>query len=208
MSGLNGMAWRVERLAERRLTWLLNQAPENVCRATLAQLRQGVGREPGEMPALWGMLLEDMPEDMQGRGTRASRQEIALYTALTLFAVHQQGREIRKDAMYQPDVPFGRAVARLVAPGDDDGRERVERRFTRAATATDMAEFAHHLRGLVQLLRAEGIPLDWAQLAGQLYDYQDPSRAPGVRLRWGEDFYSELYRRKNRDEQEDDKNEG
>ncbi|MGX8705903.1 MAG: type I-E CRISPR-associated protein Cse2/CasB, partial [bacterium] len=135
MSGQNSMAWRVERLTEKRLTWLINQASEGVCKATLAELRRGVGREPGEIPALWGMLLEDMPEDMQGRGTRASRQEMAIYMVLTLFAVHQQGWEPRKSAMYQPEMYLGKAVARLVAPGDEDSRERVERRFTRAATA-------------------------------------------------------------------------
>ncbi|MGX8705191.1 MAG: type I-E CRISPR-associated protein Cse2/CasB, partial [bacterium] len=122
--------------------------------------------------------------------------------------VHQQGWEPRKSAMYQPEMYFGKAVARLVAPGDEDSRERVERRFTRAATAADMAELAHHMRGLIQLLRSEGIPLDWARLAGQLYDYQDLNRVAGVRLRWGEDFYSELNRRQGYDKQEDDKNEG
>ena len=208
MSGQNSMAWRVERLTEKRLTWLIDQASESVCKATLAELRRGVGREPGEIPALWGMLLEDMPEDMQGRGTRASRQEMAIYIALTLFAVHQQGWEPRKNAMYQPEIPLGKAVARLVVPGDEDSRERVERRFTRAATAADMAELAHHMRGLVQLFRAEGIPLDWARLAGQLYDYQDVNRVANIRLRWGEEFYAALNCGQSDNKQEEDKNEG
>ncbi|MBQ3425365.1 MAG: type I-E CRISPR-associated protein Cse2/CasB [Clostridia bacterium] len=201
MSVHNSMAWRVEQLTARRLEWLLDQAPQNVCKATLAELRRGVGRAPGDIPALWGMFLQDMPEDMQGKGTDASRQEIAVYTALTLFGVHQQGWDPARERMHRAGNAFGSAVARLAPAGDADARERVERRFSRAATSVDMTEFVHHLRGLVQLLRADGIPLDWAQLAGQLYLYQDKDRVSGVRLRWGEDFYSALNRKENKEEE-------
>ena len=191
MSEQKTMAWRVERFTRARLDHLLKQMSPNVCRATLAQLRRGVGSKPGDLPELWGMLLQDMPEEMYGRGDRASRQEIAVYTALTLFAVHQQGRDPASAPMHREGCPFGSAVARL-ARGDEDARERIERRFSRAVTASDMAEFAHHLRGLVQLLSAEGIPLDWAQMAGQMFLWQSAERAAGVRLRWGEDFYRAL----------------
>ena len=196
------MAQRVERLAEARLTWLLSQAPEGERKATLAQLRRGVGHPPGEIPELWGILLRDLPEDMQGRGTQVSRQELALYTALTLFAVHQQGWDPRTQPMHRRGASLGGAVARLIPPGDEDARERMERRFTRAATSADLSEFAHHLRGLVQLLSAAGQPLDWAGLAGQLYDYQNPDRVAAVRLRWGEDFYAALGRATESNEEE------
>ena len=197
------MARRVARRAEARLNWLLSQTSEGVSKATLAQLRRGVGHPPGEIPELWGILLRDLPEDMQGRGTQVSRQELALYTALTLFAVHQQGWDPRTQPMHRPEVPLGGAVARLIPPGDEDAQERMERRFTRAATSTDLAEFAQHLRGLVQLLSAAGQPLDWARLAGQLYDYQNPDRVAAVRLRWGEDFYAALRRGAESNEEEE-----
>ena len=196
------MTQRVERLAEAKLTWLLSQTSDGVSKATLAQLRRGVGHLPGEIPELWGILLRDLPKNMQGRCTQASRQELALYTALTLFAVHQQGWDPRTQPMHRRGASLGGAVARLVPPADENAQERMERRFTRAATSADMAEFAHHLRGLVQLLNAAGQPLDWAQLAGQLYDYQNPDRVAAVRLRWGEDFYTALWHDTELDEEE------
>ena len=52
-----------------------------------------------------------------------------------------------------------------------------------------MLTAAHHLRGLIQLLRAEEIPLDYVHLAENLYDFQNPDSRPGVRLEWGQDFY-------------------
>ena len=137
------MAWRVKRHAEGRLDWLLNRAPESAAKATLAELRRGVGRVPGDLPTLWGMLLQDMPEDMYGKGAEPSRQEIAVYTALTLFAVHQQGWDLRRQPMHRADQSFGSAVAQLITPADDGCRERVERRFSQLVTSADMPEGEH-----------------------------------------------------------------
>jgi len=194
---------QVELVTEGKLEWLLKQASASVCRATLAQLRRGVGRAPGEIPDLWGILLQDMPEEMQGYGSTASYQENAIYTALTLFAVHQQGWDPQSQPMHRRNSSLGGAVARLITPGDEDSRNRVERRFSRAATASDIAEFSHHLRGLVQLLGAQGIPLDWARLAGQIFAYQNPERVARVRLCWGEEFYAAINREKDENNEED-----
>ena len=64
------------------------------------------------------------------------------------------------------------------------------RRFNALATADSMPEVSHHLRGMIQLLRREGIPLDYPQLAEDLYQYQFVDGAPNVRLRWGRDLYA------------------
>ena len=66
----------------------LQVLPEPQRRAELAELRRGVGRQPGDLPALWGALLADMPEQLQG-SNGPSKAEWAVYTALTLFALHQ-----------------------------------------------------------------------------------------------------------------------
>ena len=72
---------------------------------------------------------------------------------------------------------------------DEDEMKRVLRRLNAAATANSITALAHYLRGLVQLLRTEGIPLDYAALAGDIFRYQFPETAAQVRLAWGQDFY-------------------
>lgn len=183
------------------LNKLASDPNEARVRARLAELRRGVGRRPGDMPELWGLLFSDMPEAMLSDGGEPTRAEWAAYTALTLYALHQQSRDVRRENMYQEGQGLGRAVGRLVKSEDD--RERVARRFNAFATADDMQEAAHHLRGLVQLLRAEGIPMDYVRLALDLYDFQFPESAPGVRLRWGQDFY----RRNKADDERNDEEE-
>ena len=186
-----------------RLNALERELSDSHVRAQLANLRRGIGRKPGDMPELWGMLFATMPEKMLSKNGEPTREEWAVYTALTLYALHQQGRAIRNENMHQmgrPEYKLGRAVARLVKREDED-RERIARRFNAFATAGDMQEAAHHLRGLVQLLRAEGIQLDYAKLAENLYDFQNLAYAPSVRLEWGQDFY---YRAKTEDEENDE----
>ena len=83
----------------------------------------------------------------------------------------------------------GRAVGRLVPAADVDAETRIRRRVEQMATAVEIQGVSQHLRGIVQLLRAGGIPLDYAALAHDLYQYQFPEAVAGVRLRWAQDFY-------------------
>ncbi len=177
---------------KRRLEFLINTSNESGRRAALANLRRGIGHKPGELPELWGEFLSQMPEEMYGF-SGPSQAENAVYTALTLFALHQQGHELPGDPMYREDVKLGTAAARLIIgeTDADSAFDRVRRRFNMAATASDIEEFTHHLCGLVQLMRAKGIPLDYAGLAGDIFLYQNADHRSGIRLRWGQDFYRE-----------------
>lgn len=60
--------------------------------AILARLRRGVGKQVGAMPDLWQYTLEGIPGPDAPDDAPPTRVEQAVYTALTLFAVHQQSR--------------------------------------------------------------------------------------------------------------------
>lgn len=165
----------------------ISSLPDNAARSALAELRRGAGTQPGELPALWGAFLNDLPEEMFSRNGVASRSEWAIYIALTLFALHQQGKDVKSDNVSKTGKRLGTAVAGLIE--DEDDRARVWRRFQSIATAGDIRELSYHLRGMIQLLKAKDIGLDYALLAKDLYDYQDAGRVNEVRLKWGEDFY-------------------
>ena len=174
-----------------RLGELSADPNESRVRAQLANLRRGIGRKPGDMPELWGMLFAEMPEEMLSQNGQPTREEWAIYTALTLYALHQQSSKISEQNMHEagkPENRLGRAVARLVKNEEKD-RDRIAKRLNAFATADDMLTAAPHLRGLIQLLRAEEIPLDYVHLAENLYDFQNPDSRPSVRLEWGQDFY-------------------
>ena len=176
----------------------LQALPDNQRRAELAKLRRGIGHAPGDLPELWGSFLLEMPESFQGRSA-PSAAEWAVYLALTLYAMHQQGND---RLMNCPGNTLGRAVRQLAernSAGQDWTEASVLRRFNALATAEEITEISYHLRGMIQLLSAAkdgGIPLDYPQLAADLYELQctDPRYAQipaNVRLRWGRDLYRE-----------------
>lgn len=177
-------AKQVEAFTRKKVTSLLLQSRENT--KALAELRRGIGKAPGDIPQLWGYYLESMPEEFYG-DTEPSRAEWAVYAALTLFALHQQGKDPQTNPMQKEGQSFGNALSCLVH-GDND-RERIARRFNTIATASNVEELFHYMRSAIQLLRGENIGLDYSKLAGDIYCFQFPELISNVRLRWGQDFY-------------------
>ena len=182
----------------QRLQDLLG-GPEPSVRKNLAELRRGAGKRPGEDPYIWGFLFADLPEEMYGKRGAPSREEWAIYTALTLYAVHQQGNDPYQQNMNKKGLSLGAAAAQMVAKegGDEDARDRVSRRFYQVVLAADISAMVYYLRSFIQLLRSEGIGLDYPKLAKDLYRYQIPDSISSVRLQWGQDYY-----RKNNDDKE------
>ena len=152
-------------------------------KAILAQLRRGAGKKPGELPELWGMIFEKVPDELLGKN-EVSYAEWAIYTALTLYAVHRQGSD--KDVDLK-DVSLGQAAAGLVHSEDDI--ERIMHRMNLVVTAVSKDDLAYHTRSLIQLLKSENIGLDYARLSKELYLFNYPEKAEVIKLRWGRDFY-------------------
>ena len=175
----------------RRLKWLL-KSDDSTVKARLAELRHGIGSIPGSVPALWGMVFDDLPESMLGSYGKPSKEEWAIYDALTLYALHQQGKDPAKKNMNVKGISLGRAAGKYVYAlgGTSDDRERVSRRFNQIALAADIETLTYYLRTFIPLLRGEDIGLDYAMLAQDIYLFQTQNNIASVRLRWGQDYYS------------------
>ena len=186
---------KVKSYVRRRLeSWQHEPNPHQI-RADLANLRRGIGKAPGDLPELWGLLFRDFPEELMSSTGEPTWAEWAVSGALTLYALHQQGAQRSMPADGQR---LGMAIWWLARNDADqlktDRLKAVQRRFNAFATARSMPECLHHLRGLIQLLRSKDIPLDYVELAGDLYEFQTPDGAARVRLRWGQDFYRNAFR--------------
>ena len=195
-------ASRISGFVKFKLLQLQQNPRDAVVRAKLAKMRRGIGEQPGAVPELWDLLFDGLPEELEGRGNEPSRAEKAVYTALTLYALHQQGKDVHSEFMYLENNTLGRAVGQL-ARRSNGNEEAVIRRFNVVVTSADLTEFSWHLRNIIQLCKRESIPLDYAAMARDLYEYQDLNRLDNVRLKWGRDFYRELsYREKVENEAE------
>lgn len=169
---------------------------ESGARGSLAALRRAASKAPGEVPETWS-LTEVPANDQTGPlGDSPTWNEIAVHTAITLYAVHQQSRTT---GMFRPGVGLGGAARKLIGPADQENPS-ARARFNALVTSTTLAELQHHLRTFVSLLRSQDIGLDHAMLADDIVDFQRPGCAKRVRLRWARQY---SFTRQNEDDAQD-----
>lgn len=178
----------LEKYMSKKLSEICYASPPRQ-RAILATLRKGAGKEIGEVSNATAVILDGFPEEMMSYSFEASYVENAVYIALTLYAVHQQGRDPKGESMHKYGISLGKAVRMMIPPNEKPANSSIAKRFFRVCSAGNIAEVSEHLRGLVRLLKSNGIPLDYVQLAKELYWLQFPDIAPKIKLKWGEDFY-------------------
>lgn len=169
--------------------YLQKDAGVSAAIAELAQLRRGAGKVPTGYPHLMGMVLENedkedkqaFPEQCRGKGDRPNDAEIAAYTALTLFALHQQSQN---QPMHDAKVSFGRAVGKLVG----NTTSSMKKRFDSLLTAQTENARQHYLRSLITLLRSKSIAFNYGQFAVDYMYLQNPSTRKNVLYRWNSEF--------------------
>lgn len=148
----------------------------------LAALRQGSGRVPGTVPAMWPYYTT-----LRADGA-VTRLLCAEHVVLSLFAVHQQSQA---EPMHRNGIGLGTAMLGLRrSERHRDQPESLDRRFAAAATAVSLTEVSVHLRSLVTLLRREGLALDYTRLFHDLDRWQIPPSQGRVRRRWGSQYFA------------------
>lgn len=162
--------------------------------ADLARLRGGAGKLPHDTPELWGITCDIA--DYTGPGWSEgdeNQADTAVHIALTLYALHQQSH--REHRMHQYPTrnngraqyhDVGRAVRALMSGPEIE--EPLRQRLVQAGKATSVATLAFRLRGIVQLLRRDAVPLDYGLLADHLFLWQRPGGRSRVRAAWGRGF--------------------
>lgn len=183
-----GKAKVARAFVKSKLNWLAENNNESTVRATLAKLRRGIGKAPGSLPDLWDVTLNGLPEALLGNDEKPTHGEWAAHTALTLYALHQQGKDIKRLCMNKEGQHLGIALRRLLEH-DKSNEDTIRQRFQSTAVSDSFERFSWQLRGFIQLLKNKDIPLDYPALTEDLYWYQFADRRDGIRLKWGQDFY-------------------
>ena len=174
-----------------KISWLTRDGNESITRASLAQLRRGIGKAPGSRPELWEITLAGLPEELLSYTGTPSYGEWAVHTALTLYALHQQGKDRKSECMNEEKQYLGRAARKLIRL-DQESENAVTRRFQAVAMSESYERLSWHLRGLIQLFRFKNVTLDYPALATDLYWFQVMEVRDGIRLKWGQDFYRQI----------------
>lgn len=169
---------------DRKLKTYNSNIPGN--NEKLANLRNGLGKHPGENAAAWSEVLDGIPTEFLSLDGEPTRAEWAIYTALTLYAFHQQGKT---QSVNHYGVGLGKAVKQLRKEDSVTDHKRVMRRFSRVIEADDIYSLAVNMRSLVGMMRQDDITLDYTKLAKDLFYFQIEDKKPSIQFRWGQEYY-------------------
>lgn len=170
-------------------------------KVTLAELRNSWGRDLSNSVNCWSFIFSEMPGEFLADGPYMTREETAIFTALQLYALHQQGRsetvhyeyskEKSEEGIEENDEHKGKgdigSAFRLLRMEADSSS--LDRRFNSMLTSSNVTELKNHLRHLISILKAKtSEKIDYAKLAKDLYFFQTKSRQQ-VLLGWGRNYY-------------------
>jgi len=148
-------------------------------RGALAELRSGMGKEPGRMARVHKHVVPHLPgKDYDDR---------LYYLIATLFGSFPEHRKNRT---------LGSAFGKL-----KDKSESMETRFVALLNA-HQDDLGDHLRHTVSLLKSNQKPFDWFRLFEDLLQWDHPEGH--VQLRWARDFYSGNSRKSGAEEDSSD----
>jgi CRISPR system Cascade subunit CasB len=163
---------------------------DTAAKGALAGLRRLNPEDLATNHAFWEIAGGLDPEATGGEPTAKER---AAVLAAHLYAHHQQSHATgmhRWDREEKRGPGFGDAMRRLavIRRNSPQGVQSLERRLHAALESASQVELVMHLRPLVQQLSIEGIPLDYGQLAADLYtaNYEDGRRT--LQTIWGRQY--------------------
>ena len=61
---------------KQKIKWISSISRESQMKATLANLRRGVGKVPGELPELWGTLFQNFPEELNEKASETEPSKV------------------------------------------------------------------------------------------------------------------------------------
>ncbi|MGO9118469.1 MAG: type I-E CRISPR-associated protein Cse2/CasB [Desulfomonilaceae bacterium] len=143
-------------------SWVLSY--RDIDRGSLADLRSGLAKKPGEMARVHKHVVPYLPEK--------NYSDHWYYLTATLFGAFPQHRKGRS---------LGAAFRPLKKKSDS-----MEARFVAVLNAHP-DDLDDHLRHAVRLLKTYEEPLDWFQLFADILQWDHPDCY--VQLQWARDFY-------------------
>lgn len=135
---------RIRQIVEGKIEQIEHSNSGNL---TLAKLRKGIGKAPGEIPELWSIVVEDLPEGISEEEQTAA--EWSVYIALVLYVHHR----LQQKNVHRHGGSLGSAVKLLVIKKDDpDGEKRFVSEMMRITSLTEPNMIFSRLNHLIKHL--------------------------------------------------------
>lgn len=169
-------------------------ADGNLNRAVLASLRGAATINSPKAQPVWPIIFAALDRKYLSEDGTPTHAEVAIFAALRLFAIQQQGREtpvylMKKDAS-DSNLNFFSRLAKL--RGTAESSDALDRRFQTLVSATTVDSVIHSLVSLGNIVKSNDKTgtIDFPRLAEDLYWFQaNFEYANRIKLSWGEKYY-------------------
>lgn len=166
-------------------------------KALLANMRNSADKDISNNVDALAYVFSNLSYGEDDRGGELSYMEQAIFTAIQMYAIHQQSNvesvlkfgnddeneSIEKKNKYKANI--GDALATLRS----DESESIDKRFNAMITATNFNKLSYHLRQMIKILKSKSeAKVDYAKLAEDLYWFMI-GRKEEVRLSWARSYY-------------------
>ncbi len=179
------------RSVTNRIIYMLDQTLETSSgKATLANLRNSIGKPLSQSVEIWPLLFDNLPEEFLSESQAESKKEIAILTTLQLYALYRQGKKTpaRESVQEKVYMNIGNSLSALRT---GDNMAAMDRRFNALITSATYDELIHHLRQMIKLLKSKTsgeVAIDFGRLAQDLYGFLI-GRDESMRLIWARTYY-------------------
>lgn len=166
-------------------------------KALLANMRNSADKDISNNVDALAYVFSNLSYGEDDRYGELSYMEQAIFTAIQIYAIHQQSNvesvlkfgnddeneSIEKKNKYKANI--GDALATLRS----DESESIDKRFNAMITATNFNKLSYHLRQMIKILKSKSdAKVDYAKLAEDLYWFMI-GRKEEVRLSWARSYY-------------------
>ena len=166
-------------------------------KALLANMRNSADKDISNNVDALAYVFSNLSYGEDDRYGELSYMEQAIFTAIQMYAIHQQSNvesvlkfgnddeneSIEKKNKYKANI--GDALATLRS----DESESIDKRFNAMITATNFNKLSYHLRQMIKILKSKSeAKVDYAKLAEDLYWFMI-GRKEEVRLSWARSYY-------------------
>lgn len=181
-------------------------------KALLANMRNSADKDISNNVDALSYVFSNLSYGEDDRDGELSYMELAIFTAIQMYAIHQQSNieSVLKFAN-DDENEFGEKknkykenIGDALATLRSDESESIDKRFNAMITATNFKKLSYHLRHMIKILKSKSDEkVDYAKLAEDLYWFMI-GRKEEVRLSWARSYYKY---RKNEEREGDIQNE-
>lgn len=186
------MSFEIENLTKRIIYQLY--AGGNANRAILASFRGAATLDSPRAQQVWPIILGNLERNQLSRTGVPTATETAVYAALRLCAIQQQGRDTPvydlEKTDNQTNMNFFTKLARMRS--NPDNQDALDRRFQTLTAATNIDSAMHSLVSFVNIVKSSDktVTINYPRLAQELYRFQMSfESANQVKLTWGQAYY-------------------